>query len=266
MIFEKEEEIEEIEGQSMNEIGAEVSTGFLAEDILTELENIEYEDMDEVDSNLIEGHEISKSADENNNNDDENFAQSLPDLISGVSVLGVETKLSGSVPDLVACCLPTSSSEIQKIMTTPQQGQDITKEKLNTNLRKQELGKRTNHHQDDADTTDFKQKEDSSRRFDFRPQGKTNHDRLAKQSLNQEKSSKSSWAETGTHLRRIAEAEESRRRPTSNRPSSVLHQRTITGTAEEEEDELEPLIEKYSDVLSTLAIAGISYLVRRMFN
>ena len=178
----------------------------------------------------------------------------------------METKSSGSVPDLVACCLPTSSSENQEILTTPQQGQDITKEKQNTNLRKQELGKRTNHHQDDADTTDFKQKEDSSRRFDFRPQGKTNHDRLAKQSLNQEKSSKSSWAETGRHLRRIAEAEESRRRPTSNRPSSVLHQRTITGTAEEEEDELEPLIEKYSDVLSTLAIAGISYLVRRMFN
>merc|ERR1719400_2699181 len=106
MIFEKEEEqeIEEIEGQSLNEIGADASTGFLAEDILTELENIEYEEMDEVDSNIIEGYEISKFADENNNNDDE-FVQSLPDLIGGVSVLGVETKLSGSVPDLVACCL-----------------------------------------------------------------------------------------------------------------------------------------------------------------
>ena len=82
----------------------------------------------------------------------------------------------------------------------------------------------------------------------------------------EEKSSKSSWAETGTHLRRIAEAEESRRRQTSNRSSSVLHHRTIADTAEEEEDELDPLIEKYSDVLSALAIAGISYLVRRMFN
>ena len=207
----------------------------------------------------------------NNNNADDDIARSLPDLIGGVSVLGVETKLSGSVPDLVACCLPTSSSENQKIMTTPQQGQDITKEKQNTNLRKrlplkQELGKRTNHHQDDADTTDFRRKEDSSRRFDFQPQEKTNHDRLLKQSINQEKSSKSSWAETGRHLRRIAEAEESRRRPTSNRSSSVLHRRTIADTALEEEDELDPLIEKYSDVLSALAIAGISYLVRRMFN
>ena len=239
---------------------------FLADDILTELENIEYEEMDEVDSNIIEGHEISKFADENNNNDDENFAQSLPDLIGGVSVLGVETKLSGSVPDLVACCLPTSSSENQENLITPQQGQDITKEKQNTNLRKQDLGKRTNHHQVDADTIDYKQKEESGRRLDFQPQEKTNHERLAKQRLNQEKSSKSSWAETGRHLRRIAEAEESRRRPTSNRSSSVLHHRTITDTREEEEDELDPLIEKYSDVLSALAIAGISYLVRRMFN
>merc|ERR1711884_295570 len=67
MIFQKEKEIEEIEGRSMNEVGADVSTRFLAEDILTELENIEYEEMDEVDSNIIEGYEISKSADENNN-------------------------------------------------------------------------------------------------------------------------------------------------------------------------------------------------------
>ena len=116
MIFVKEEEIEEIEeieGRSMNEVGADASTGFLAEDILTELENIEYEEMDEVDSNIIEGYEISKFADENNNNDDENIARSLPDLIGGVSVLGVETKLSGSVQDILACCLPTSSLENQ---------------------------------------------------------------------------------------------------------------------------------------------------------
>ena len=69
-------------------------------------------------------------------------------------------------------------------MRTPHQGQDITKEEQNTNLRKSlplklDLGKRTNHHQVDADTTDYKQKEESSRRFDCQMQEKTNHERLS---------------------------------------------------------------------------------------
>merc|ERR1712192_165744 len=80
---------------------------------------------------------------------------------------------------------------------------------------------------------------------------------------------KSSWTETGRQLSRIAQAEEKRRRIESGRPSSPQSSHfngrsSFSGLLQEED--LDPLIEKYSDVLSAIAIAGISYLVRRMFN
>ena len=83
-----------------------------------------------------------------------------------------------------------------------------------------------------------------------------------------EEREKSSWAETGRQLSRIAEAEERRRsRPSSaqsSAQSSDLYGRNTFSSLLPEED-LDPLIDKYSDVLSAIAIAGISYLVRRMF-
>ena len=93
---------------------------------------------------------------------------------------------------------------------------------------------------------------------------------LEEKSWGQAEETKSSWAETGRQLGRIAAAEERRRRIESDRPSSAqssdLYGRSIISSLLPEEEDLDPIIEKYSDVLSAIALAGISYLVRRMLN
>ena len=287
VIFEKEEEVEE---QSVTDVeDGGISTGFLAEDFLTELDNMEEEseDMEQTNSDIIGGYEISKFADENNNNDD--VGQSVPDLIAG-SVWG-ETKLSGFVPDLVACCLPagatndqshphdTSLSQNSGVRQKSQPRHD-TKLKQNTHKKKNSHQKHNDsltdqdHTSTTTDTTDSTQRRDSSRVLDFQRHKDTHHKRLSKidleeKSQRQQEETKSSWAETGRQLNQIAKAEEKRRRIESGRPSSAQSSDFNGGStfsALLQEEDLDPLIEKYSDVLSAIALAGISYLVRRMFN
>ena len=283
VIFEKEEEVEEQNVTDMEDGG--ISTGFLAEDFLTELDNMEEEseDMEQTNSNIIGGYEISKFADENNNNDD--VGQSVPDLIAG-SVWG-ETKLSGFVPDLVACCLPagatndqshphdTSLSQNSGVRQKSQPRHD-TKLKQNTHKKKNSHQEHNDsltdqdHTSTTTDTTDSTQRRDSSRVLDFKRHKNTHHKQVSKidleeKSQRQQEETKSSWAETGRQLNQIAKAEEKRRRIESGRPSSDFNGGSNFSALLQEED-LDPLIEKYSDVLSAIALAGISYLVRRMFN
>ena len=291
VIFEKEEEVEEQNVTDMEDGG--ISTGFLAEDFLTELDNMgeESEDMEQTNSDIIGGYEISKFADENNNNDD--VGQSVPDLIAG-SVWG-ETKLSGFVPDLVACCLPAGATNDQSHTQNTNLSQNTgvrqnshtrqnTELKQSTHKKQKALQEHNNsltdqhHTSTTADTTDSTQRRDSSRVLDFQRHKDTHHKRLSKidleekiqrqreeKSQRQQEETKSSWAETGRQLNQIAKAEEKRRRIESGRPSSDFNGGS-TFSALLQEGDLDPLIEKYSDVLSAIALAGISYLVRRMFN
>ena len=294
VIFEKEEEVEE---QSVTDVEyGGISTGFLAEDFLTELDSMEEEseDMEQTNSDVIGGYEISKFADKNNNNDD--VGQSVPDLIAG-SVWG-ETKLSGFVPDLVACCLPAGATNDQSHTQNTNLSQNSgvrqsshprqnTELKLNTHKKKNSPQKHNasltdQDHTSTTDTTDSTQRRDNSRVLDFQRHKDTHHKRLSKidleeksqrqdeeKSRRQREETKSSWAETGRQLNQIAKAEEKRRRIESGRPSSAQSSDFNGGStfsALLREENLDPLIEKYSDVLSAIALAGISYLVRRMFN
>merc|ERR1711974_19034 len=120
---------------------------------------------------------------------------------------------------------------------------------------------------------DSTQRGERSRVLDFQRHEDREHERLPKNGPGEksqrqrEEREKSSWAETGRQLSRIAAAEERRRGTESGRPSSAqssdLYGRSTFSSLLPEED-LDPLIEKYSDLLSAIAIAGISYLVRRM--
>lgn len=317
VIFEKEKE-DEFEEQGVTDMeDARISTGFLAEEFLTELDNMEEEslDMEQTNSDIIGGFEISTFADENNNNEDDDVGQSVPDLIAG-GVWG-ETKLSGFVPDLVACCLPAGAtndqSHTQNTSLSQKTGvrQNIhprQNRKLKENTHKKQTSPQKHnhsladqHHTSTTDTTDSTQRGERSRVLDLQRHKDTHHhqERLSKKSLEEksesqgeeksrkkqgeeksrkqreeksrkeEEETKSSWAETGRQLSRIAQAEEKRRRIESGRPSSPQSSHfdgRSNFSALLQEEDLDPLIEKYSDVLSAIAIAGISYLVRRMFN
>ena len=124
-----------------------------------------------------------------------------------------------------------------------------------------------------TDTTDSTKQGERSCVLDLKRHRNTDHAQLPNNSSEekrqrQQQETKSSWAETGRQLSRIADAEKRRRvelSRSSPAPSSGLDGRSTFSSLLHEED-LDPLIEKYSDVLSAIAIAGISYLVRRMFN
>ena len=286
VIFEKDEN-EKFEEQSVTVEDGGMSTGFLAEDFLTELDNMETEeneDLEEINIDIIGGYEISKFADENNNKDD--VSESVPDLVAG----SVETKLSACLPDLVASCLPAGGTNDQSHpkntnlrQNTGMRGKNSpprqnTKQKQNT-LQKQKTLQKHNHglthnlHPLPTDTTDCTQRGERSRVLHLQRHEDTewlSKKCLEEKSWRQGEETKSSWAETGRQLGRIADAEERRRRIESDRPSSAqssdLYGRSIISSLLPEEEDLDPIIEKYSDVLSAIALAGISYLVRRMLN
>ena len=263
VIFEKKEENVDMHSVTVEDGG--MSTGFLAQDFLTELEE-DNEELEHIDTDIIGGYEISKFADKNNNDD---IAQSVPDLIVASEV--GSTKLSGVVPDLVASCLPAAANQNHP------QNTDLGKKtnlRQNKNMRRKiDFMNRPDVTDFSTDTTDSTKQGERSRVLDLKRHKNTDHEQLSNNSSEekrqrQQQETKSSWAETGRQLSRIADAEKRRRvelSRSSPAPSSGLDGRSTFSSLLHEED-LDPLIEKYSDVLSAIAIAGISYLVRRMFN
>ena len=138
VIFEKEEENVDMHSVTVEDGG--MSTGFLAQDFLTELEE-DNEELEHIDTDIIGGYEISKFADKNNNDD---IAQSVPDLIVASEV--GSTKLSGVVPDLVASCLPAAANQNHP------QNTDLGKK---TNLRQNKNMRRKIDFMNRPDVTDF---------------------------------------------------------------------------------------------------------------
>ena len=236
------------------------STEYLMEDIMKELEDINTtNEFDEVDTK-IEEYDIKETMDNNTFTESHN----LPDSICGHDVNSLEAKDRKAaldlLPDLVTCCQTACGGHQSNLTCRLLPRQNNFNHCQNFKAEQQ----RTSHGVARASCTSSPEKDDLSKVDDRLVPTNVQHRMIVELHKTAQEERKASWAQTGRQLARVAEQATDKRRSLDTRKHSGGREEGDADNPDyhHRRHTLTQPSAQHSNLMSNLALCGISYLVK----